>query len=224
MKQFRLASKFCSDYLRTTQAIMGLTNFHSPSDMLARASGSKYQCQAIIQEFGRPIYFSSNSFTQETIDQYSWRLKYGHLDQWASPTEEGVLPITITKTPDPLKIPKLCIAGSFKPYALANDLASRVDYILLVAGNRGANLKLVLHHDLHDAGVAIFHEGMNGYSVVFSGVVSKEVLGFFLNEPDKSGIGGVVSFRKVDSIEQLLEGSRKYERTYMNPDFEVLVL
>lgn len=187
---------------------MGLTNFHSPTQLLARSTGTKHQheVQAMIQEFGRPVYVNYTPFSQETIDQYSWRLEYCHLDQWASPAEDAQHPVTNTKTPDPVRIPRLCISPSLKPppYSVKDDLAAKVDYIFLVEGNRGANLKLVLQRNHHDAGFALFNEAMNGYSVVFSAAIPKTHSKLFLIEPQHR-VWDVI-FKKVESMEELLGG------------------
>jgi hypothetical protein len=184
---------------------MGLTNFRHPSDLLARAGGSKHELQAMIQEFNCPVYINYTSFSQETIEQCSWRLEYCHLDQWAAPTEDGQQPVTNTKTPDPIKVPKLCISPCLKyaPFSSKEEISSKLDYIFLVEGNRGANLKLVVQHDLHDAGVNLFHEAMNGYSVIFSGAILKTAFRLFLTEPRQRL--WKMRFQKVGSMEELLE-------------------
>ncbi|KAE8447876.1 hypothetical protein EG329_010105 [Mollisiaceae sp. DMI_Dod_QoI] len=199
---------------------MGLTNFHSAGQLLARA-GTQQELQAIIQELHCPVYVNYTSFPQEALEQYSWRLRYSHLDQWASPVEDTFPPATLTKTPDPLKIPKLSIAPVFGP-ASTRDLSSMLAYIFLIEGNRGANQKLVLQHDHHGAGVTVFHEAMNGFSVVFSGAVSKRALGVFLTEPKRRR--GEIVFKKAESIKQFSEEAhREYRPENMEP-YEVLIL
>lgn len=182
---------------------MGLTNFHSAAQLFQR-SAHKHELQAMIQDFGRPIYVNYASFTQEVLEQYSWRLGYSHLDQWASPSD-GTPETTLTKTPDPVRIPKLCIAPIFRPNLVpgseVTDPFSKIDYLFLVEGNRGANQKLVIAHDLHEAGVIIFHEAMNGFSIVFSGAVPKSAFRTFLKEP--ANRGWKIDFYKAENIEQV---------------------
>lgn len=168
---------------------------------LLQRAGHKQELQAMIQDFRCPIYVNYTSFPQEVLEQYSWRLRYSHLDQWASPSDE-TLETTLTKTPDPVKVPKLCIAPIFRPSLLlqseATDPFSKIDYLFLIEGNRGANQKLVIAHDLHEAGVVIFHEAINGFSIVFSGAVPKSACRAFLTEP--ANRAWKIEFYKAENI------------------------
>lgn len=197
---------------------MGLTNFHTAAQLLER-SGRKQELQAIIQEFKCPVYVNYTSFTKEAVEQYSWRLRYGHLDQWVMPSD-GTPEVTLTKTPDPLKVPKLCIAPIFPPNVRSStedDAFSNVDYIFLVEGNRGANQKLVVVHDIHDAGVLIFHEAMNGFSIVFSGAVPKAAFKALLTEPKNRY--REISFKKVESIEACVGAAAYFQESMIGPRY-----
>jgi hypothetical protein len=187
---------------------MTLTNFHTAAQLLARA-GSTQELQAMIQPFQYPLYVNYTSFPQETIDQYSWRLQNAHLDEWVCKTEDTFKPVIISSAPEPVrKVPILCVSHAFKNLrhpSTIEDPSQDVDYIFLVEGNRGATcLKLVLQHDSHGAGVTFFHEAMKGYSVVFSGVVSKKAFQIFLVDPMNRVLNSI-AFKRVESIEELLE-------------------
>jgi hypothetical protein len=187
---------------------MTLTNFHTAAQLLARA-GSTQELQAMIQPFQYPVYVNYTSFPQETIDQYSWRLKNAHLDEWVCKTGDAFKPVIISSAPEPVRrVPKLCVSHAFKnlrhPSAI-EDPSKDVDFIFLVEGNRGATgLKLVLQHDSHGAGVTFFHEAMTGYSVVFSGAVSKKAFQIFLVDPMERFLNPI-AFKRVESVEELLE-------------------
>jgi hypothetical protein len=205
--------RFSNFFLHATQILahihtMTLTNFHNAAQLLARA-GSTQELQAMIQPFQSPLYVNYTSVPQETINQYSWRLQNAHLDQWVCKTEAPSKSFTISSAPEPVrKVPKLCVSHAFKnlPHpSTIEDPSKDVDFIFLVEGNRGATcLKLVLQHDSHGAGVTFFHEAMNGYSVVFSGVVSKKAFQTFLVDP-MNRILNSVAFKRVESVEELLE-------------------
>lgn len=205
---------------------MGLTNFHSASQLLARA-GANQELQARIQEFNCAVYVNYTSFTQEDVDKYSWRLRYAHLDQWAAPKQDIAQPITVTSAPPPLTVPKLSIPPIFNPIRRTpkDDLASKLEYIFIIEGNRGGNQKLVVQHDHHNAGVTFFHEAFNGYSVVFSGAVSKNAFGAFLTDPGHRT--QEVVFRKAESMDEFMEiadnAYRGRDERVAKP-YEVLIL
>lgn len=203
--------------------IMGLTNFHSAPQLLERA-GRDHELQAQIKEFNCAVYVNYTSFTQAHIDQYSWRLQYAHLDQWAALKDDFAQPITVTGAPPRLSVPKLSISPILKwRSASVDDYAPILDYIFIIEGNRGGNQKLVVQHDLHNAGATLFHEAFNGISVVFSGAVSKNSFGAFLTDPDYRR--QKVAFKKAESVDEFMKmADVAYEDKPGPKPYEVLIL
>jgi hypothetical protein len=186
----------------------GPTNFHTAFQLLSRA-GSTFELQAMIEHFHRPVYVSYTSIPQEVVDKYLWCLSCGHLDQWVSRSTDPLAPMPVhvnTTAPDPFRIaPKAIISPALagNPYSNErDDQVSQIDFVLIIEGLSGATQqKLVVAHARHDASATIFHEAINGYSVVFSGAVPKTVTrSVFIH----GGVGRNVMFRKVATLEELL--------------------
>jgi hypothetical protein len=184
---------------------MTLTNFHHASQMLERAGG-KRELQARIGDCGTLVYVNYTSFAQETLDRFSQRIRGGGIDQWAS-KQQKQYPLQLTRPSDPWpKIPHLCISPAFGlPNSRLSSGTSKkepeLDFVFVVEGISGSvTQKLVLEYDIHNAGVRMFHEAMNGYSIVFSAAISKKVTYnlFFMGSDNHS-----VTFEKVASVVEL---------------------
>lgn len=123
-----------------------------------------------ISTLEQPVYLVYNIFTQTDLNAYVELLQFGVIENWLSnnfgrsglaPCEAGV----------PFHVPKLCISLVLAKPRL-DAIPEALVYIGIVEGrNNAERAKLILKFSLEALGASMFHEAMNGYSVVFSGVM-----------------------------------------------------
>jgi len=187
----------------------------------------KMEISSVVPEFNdAPIVIVGHDLAQDDLDRYVRFIRYGHNDTWlhlrwpspASMDERCDQPIIEHGSPDqPITIPKVHVSQRLggprrsrsyqqeeKPHEIRKDPA--LAFLLVIQGRSGGSRgKLVLRTDLHIAGAEMFYEAINGYSVVFSGVILKTNLG------RRTDI--TFSFRKAHSLAERVDmdadGSQK---------------
>ncbi|MCJ1473669.1 hypothetical protein MMC13_002320 [Lambiella insularis] len=119
---------------------------------------------------GHSVYVVLVPFTQEDLDQYVWCLANNPLEKWVEVIGDSAMKgcCREVETAPPLSIPQLHIGDGV-------DLWSRGRAFVVIAEGQGGALrrKLFVKYTACSAAATMIHQVMNGYSVVFSGVVFK---------------------------------------------------
>jgi hypothetical protein len=196
---------------------MGQTNYHRVSALLERA-GFDFEDQGVLQNHGVPVYSVYLSFPQEDIDALSWRIRFGHVGEWAS-TESRTTPNTgpcVVEPPQPIpRVPKLCISHGLKDFSRNNysrNPEAKVDmenlsYLLIVQGLSGATKQMLeIKHDLHSLAAFIVGQGLNGYSVTFSAAIPRSIARSILDGKDTC-FTLFNGFKKAKDVKELLDSS-----------------
>lgn len=147
---------------------MGQTNIHQATQILQRAgSHVRFNDQATIQPFNKPVLISSGPFTQDDVERYTWCLKSPHIGSWIRKHTPSASTAATTSADDALNIPQIRVGPGLaqNPNASVNDSTR---YILVIEGRSGASKAKVFIENSTDAAAAtMMHEALNGYSTVF---------------------------------------------------------
>ncbi|PVH71390.1 hypothetical protein DL98DRAFT_596984 [Cadophora sp. DSE1049] len=196
---------------------MGRNNVRGGEGLLLRA-GNSMEIPSVIPEFNdMPIVIIGYNFAQDDLDQHVSLIRYGHNGAWAQLLSS--VPKTLGESPEQPKIaygpadqrytiPKIHISQGmndfqrsrrYLPQETEQDNLKQPDlaYILVVQGSSGMfRSKLVLRTNLQMAGAEMFHEAVNGFSVVFTGAVLKT------NLKKRGDLD--YSFKKAGSLDELV--------------------
>lgn len=118
----------------------------------------------------KTVYLVYDTFTQTDLNAYAELLQFGITEHWLS-DDLGTSQLAPCGAGDSIYFPKLCISLVLAKPGLGN-IPETLVYIGVVEGrNNAERAKLILKFSLEALGASMFHEVMNGYSVVFSGVM-----------------------------------------------------
>ena len=194
---------------------MSPTNIRHGSELVSRA-GQSWDDLATIMPFGRKVYIDClNNFPQEVINTYTKLLDKGIQGQWLSSGKDVTRTINVVEPSPPLEIPRVCMSHALSqepryPQPIKHESApqpwEQLGYLLIVQGrNACERSKVVVEQRKNDAGKAMLHEAMNGFSVVFTGAMLRSDICALFDERRTWH----PSFKKVPDIPSLVEFSQK---------------
>ncbi len=187
---------------------MGVTNLRYGSELCSRARGNAGLDQvAVIADLNKAVHLDCRSVSTQELGTYSRLFSIPTYDQqcWLKSPKYSVTTIEI---PEPARVPEAVLTpgvGDFwrpssrrtgdPPVTEPTNLA----YIAIIHGLSGAAvLKVIVRYSQKAIGSAMFHELMNGYSIVFSGAFLKANI-------EKAARNRDLLWQKVEAYEQLLE-------------------
>jgi hypothetical protein len=158
----------------------------------------------------RSIYLEARSISKEELETYSNFLVVLRSDQdrWLDvrgrpleiPAGKPVLPQAVI-APKVVLSPGLSSDWIQRAREIEEEQGQEPEdlaFIAIVQGLAGASLsKVVMRYSAYAIGTAMFHELINGYSTVFSGV--------FLKSEDKCRSSSNVLWQKVETYDELLQ-------------------
>ena len=128
----------------------------------------------MIQPVAKSVFLVTNEFSQHDLDDFAPLFNSGIQDKWVSNvyTLNGKFKVIESATSG--DIPMICVSPGLlqtRPDILSRD-APALAYIFLVQGkNASEHTKAVAKVTRDAAAAAMFHELINGYSIVFSGAI-----------------------------------------------------
>ncbi|KAK2805588.1 hypothetical protein FQN50_006103 [Emmonsiellopsis sp. PD_5] len=157
---------------------MGITNFRQPSDLLQRAGHRIDDVGILVATNGRL------HTTGLTVDPFDFEniipiLRCGILNKWVS--ENSLGRFQAANPPVALVVPRICVGPALQKRAfhplkeddrLGEFMENEVAFVMVVQGGSAFSCSKVVVQSSRDAvGTAMFSEALNGYSVVFTGVI-----------------------------------------------------
>jgi hypothetical protein len=195
---------------------MGVTNIRSGHMLLEQAGKNLDQVAFIPENVMRSIYLEARSISKEELETYSNFLLIlrSDRDRWLDfrgwpleiPPRNPILPQAIVA-------PKVVLSPGLSRNWIQRGRKSEeqqvqepedLAFIAIVQGLAGASvIKVVVKYSAEAIGNAMFHELMNGYSIVFSGVL--------LKSEEKRRLSCNVRWQKVETYDQLLQMKKSNE-------------
>ncbi|KAK0511167.1 hypothetical protein JMJ35_006719 [Cladonia borealis] len=128
----------------------------------------------MIQPIAKSVFLVTNDFSQQDLDDFAPLFNSGIQDKWVSNVYNPTGKFKVVEPATPLEVPMIGVSPGLlqtRPDILSKDAPS-LAYIFLVQGkNAGERTKAVAKVTRHAAAAAMFHELINGYSIVFSGAI-----------------------------------------------------
>lgn len=152
-----------------------------------------------ISTLQKPVYLVYDTFTQTDLNAYAELLQFGIIEHWLY-DDLGTSQLALCEAGETFPVPKLCISLVLSKPSL-DVVPVDLVYIGIVEGrNNAERAKLVLKFSLNALGASMFHEALNGFSVVFSGVMLRsEGLKLLLQRDTKP----TWKFLRVESVKEL---------------------
>ena len=128
----------------------------------------------MIQPIAKSVFLVTNEFSQQDLDDFAPLLNSGIQDKWVSNVHNPTAKFNVIDPAIPLEVPMIGVSPGLlqtRPDILSKNAPS-LAYIFLVQGkNAGERTKAVAKVTRGAAAAAMFHELINGYSIVFSGAI-----------------------------------------------------
>ena len=128
----------------------------------------------MIQPVAKSVFLVTNEFSQQDLDDFAPLFNSGIQDKWVSNVYTANAKFKVIEPATPSDIPMICVSPGLlqtRPDILSQD-APALAYIFLVQGkNASERTKAVAKVTRDAAAAAMFHELINGYSIVFSGAI-----------------------------------------------------
>ena len=128
----------------------------------------------LIQPIGKSVFLTTNDFSQQELDDFTSLLNSGIQDKWVSNVNNPSTKFKVVEPATSSSIPWIGISPGLlqtRPDILSPS-APALAYIFLVQGkNASERTKAVAKVTRDAAAAAMFHELLNGYSIVFSGAI-----------------------------------------------------
>jgi hypothetical protein len=184
---------------------MGVTNIRSAEHLLDRAGHKNDQVALIPEPLMTAVYLDGNPSSADELELYSDQLssppsersRYFRLNQ---PTKIGLK--TPVAAPGAMKVPVARITCGLKVGQGQTSTSDHLAFVAVVQGLSGADTVKIHRRDSPESiARAIFHELMNGYSIVFSGAFLSSEAKRIGNLPASDNISG----QRVNSYAELLE-------------------
>ncbi len=128
----------------------------------------------MIQPVAKSVFLVTNEFSQQDLDRFATVSHSGMQDKWVSNVYNANAEFKVVEPATSSDIPKICASpGLLQTRAdILSPNASALIYIFLVQGkNATERTKAVAKVTRDAAAAAIFHELINGCSLVFSGTI-----------------------------------------------------
>ena len=128
----------------------------------------------MIQPVAKSVFLVTNDFSQQDLDDFAPLFNSGIQDKWVSNVYNLNGRFKVIEPATSGDIPMICVSPGLlqnRPDILSRD-APALAYIFLVQGtNASERTKAVAKVTRDAAAAAMFHELINGYSIVFSGAI-----------------------------------------------------
>ena len=128
----------------------------------------------MIQPIAKSVFLATNEFSQRDLDDFAPLFNSGIQDKWISNVHNVNSKSKVVEPAIPTDIPMIGVSPGLlqtRPDILSKDAPS-LAYIFLVQGKNAAERSKAVAKVTRDAAAAaMFHELINGYSIVFSGAI-----------------------------------------------------
>lgn len=148
-----------------------------------------------VATFLKTVYLVNNTFTQPDLNAHANSLQFGLIEHWFVTSQ-----LEKCGANTPILVPKLCISlVLLKPRP--DPIPEALVYIGVMEGcNNAERAKLIIKFSLEALGASMFHEAMNGCSVVFSGIMLRSEGLRLIREMDTKRLW---KFFRVDGLKEL---------------------
>lgn len=161
---------------------------------------------AVLQPFGKKIYIISKDFHEAKAKEFEWIILHGVPGSWvilpqARSLEGDRTNADRTNADEPYEIPAIYLNSIFRKYdTKAGGMpGNEYRYISVVKGRCGWKAKLVVSDTYNDLSHSVFHEALNGYSTVFSGVVTSSGSSSVFNNSRVERISSLGDIRRLST-------------------------
>lgn len=154
------------------------------------------------QGYGVSYYVATYPFTDQDIESVKWLFEYGRVDGgWSDKPMPVYIPNPargyIELTTHPFERPIMKLTTALKPIPASAE--AKVKYFaVLQSKSYQSSHKLVVAATRRGFAMDLFHEFLNGNSIIFTGAVLKEVTLGAASPPPASNR----QFKKVGSVEE----------------------